>query len=125
MPHIDYPAFSLDPIQDVVRAVRAGTLRDDLPLAAKCAWEIVGMGLGATVGEPAEHPHGFGANGGEEANVEDLEACRDGLQQLDVQTFGAAGDSADAEAIDPATLTMLIQLAVSIITKLIERRKNR
>lgn len=121
MPHTSYPPFALTPITEIIQAVRAGTLRDDVPLAAKCAWEIVGMGLGATVGEPAEHPHAFGA--GPEVSTADLEECKAALESVEGQSFGAAGD--EAEAIDPATLAMLIQLAVSIITKLIERRKNR
>jgi hypothetical protein len=117
MSHQPYPTFELDCIRDLVRMVRGRTVRTELPLFAKCVYTLVGAGLAASVGEPDLVEPSFGSADVSDA---DLLECQAALQEFE-GTFGAEADG--AEAIDPATLAMLIQLAVTLITKWLERRK--
>lgn len=113
--HAPYPAFDLDCMREVVRIVRGGTILTEKKLFAKCVYELTGAGLSLTIGEPDV----LGPFAGTvEPSLTDLEDCCSALQDADV--FGAAED----EAIDPATIMLLVELAVKIITAIIERRKQ-
>lgn len=117
MAHQPYAPFDLDCIKDIIRMVRGRTVREELPLFAKCVHSLVGAGLGATIGEPDLVEPSFGAADVSDA---DLNECAAALQEFEGQSFGA---EADAEAIDPATISLLIQLAMTLIQKWLEKRK--
>lgn len=126
MPHVHppYAAFDVDCVKDVIRIIRGGTVREELPLFAKCVHTLVGAGLGATIGEP---PGPLAAAAVAETVVEEcslssLEVCRHALEDLQEDGIGPCG--ADPAAIDPATLQMLIALAVQLITAWINRKKS-
>lgn len=126
MPHVHppYAAFDVDCVKDVIRIIRGGTVREELPLFAKCVHTLVGAGLGATIGEP---PGPLAASAVAETAVEEcslssLEECRHVLE--DLQEDGPGTFGADPAAIDPATLQMLIALAVQLITAWINRKKS-
>jgi hypothetical protein len=126
MPHVHppYAAFDVDCVKDVIRIIRGGTVREELPLFAKCVHTLVGAGLGATIGEP---PGPLAADAVAETAVEEcslssLEECRHVLE--DLQEDGPGTFGADPAAIDPATLQMLIALAVQLITAWINRKKS-
>lgn len=118
--HTPYPDFSAHIIQDVVGIARNGSFSQQKPLAAKCAWEVIGAALKVTLGEPGAHEPTFGAL--ENASVEDLEQAQESLRQILAtgETFGA--DEADA-AIDPMVL-MLMQIAFQLVTKWLENRRQ-
>lgn len=120
MPHTPYAPFSLECPKEIIRMVSGRTVRNELPLFAKCVHTIAGTALGATIGEPADvEPLVFGSD---DVTIADLEEVKAALKEVKEEpTFGAGeGD----EAIDPATLMLLIDLAIKLITKLIERRKQ-
>lgn len=126
MPHVHppYAAFDVDCVKDVIRIVRSGSVKDELPLFAKCVHTLVGAGLGATIGEP---PGPVAANAVvdealAECSLAELEECRHALEDLEEDGPGTFG--ADPAAIDPATLQMLIALAVQLITAWINRKKT-
>lgn len=120
-PHAPYPPLSLECVTEIIRMVRGRTVRDEIKLFAKCVYELVGGGLSLFPGEPEEVEPLIGAA---DVPTDQLQECKAALEQVqaEAQSFGADAD--DAEAIDPATLAMLIQLAVTLITKWLERRKN-
>ncbi len=126
MPHVHppYAAFDVDCVKDVIRIVRSGSVKDELPLFAKCVHTLVGAGLGATIGEPPGPvaADAVAAAAIEECSLSDLEACRQSLEDLEEDGPGTFG--ADPAAIDPATLQMLIALAVQLITAWINRKKT-
>lgn len=122
--HPPYAAFDVDCVKDVLRIVRSGSVKDELPLFAKCVHTLVGAGLGATIGEP---PGPLAASAVAETAVEEcslssLEECRHVLE--DLQEDGPGTFGADPAAIDPATLAVLIQLAVQLLNAWINRRKS-
>lgn len=126
MPHVHppYAAFDVDCVKDVIRIIRGGTVREELPLFAKCVHTLVGAGLGATIGEP---PGPLAASAVAETVVEEcslssLEECRHVLE--DLQEDGPGTFGADEAAIDPATLAVLIQLAVQLLNAWINRKKS-
>lgn len=123
--HQPYPPFDVECIQDIFRLVRGRTVRDELPLFAKCVYTLVGAGLSITLGEPNDGPMlaGQPADALEGVSDDELQKCCQALEQAEgeVQTFGA-GD-AEAEKLDPATLALLIQLAIQVIQAIINRRK--
>jgi hypothetical protein len=119
MSHQPYAPFDLDCVKDIIRMVRGRTVREELPLFAKCVHTLTGTALGATIGEPYLVEPSFGAA---EVSDADLNEAAAALQEYQGASFGAEGDS--AEAIDPATLAMLIQLAVTLISKWLERRQQ-
>ncbi len=122
--HPPYAAFDVDCVKDTIRIVRGGTVKEELPLFAKCVHTLVGAGLGATIGEP---PGPVAADAATEVAVEEcsltaLEECRHALEDFEEDGPGVYG--ADPAAIDPATLQMLIALAVQLITAWINRKKT-
>lgn len=118
MAHQPYPAFSAECFGDLIRVVRGGTVREELPLFAKCVYTLAGAALGATVGEPAGPLAGAAPDA--EQSVEELRECLASLSALKEDGHGVYG--ADEAAIDPATLSLLIQLAVQLISAWINRK---
>ncbi len=121
MAHQPYPPFSSECLSDLYRLVTTRAVREELPLFAKCLYTLIGASLGMSIGEPT---HVEGVFGDAEPDAAELEKCRDALQSYadEGQTFGADGD--EAEKLDPATIAMLIQLAVTLISKWLERRRT-
>lgn len=118
MPHLDYPAFDIHPVSDIIRIVRTGAIQDESALLAKCAWEIAGAGLGATLGEPDPHDGPFKSSSLEGVSVDKLEECHDALEQADA--FAAAGDA----SIPPALKSALIQLAMEAINYFLTKKSE-
>lgn len=120
--HQPYPAFSLDCPKQIIRMVSGRTVRAEIKLFAKCVWSIAGTGLGATIGEPDDvEPLVFGSDQVEVAQLEEAKAA---LEQVaaEGERFGA-GEGEGEEAIDPVTL-MLIQMAIQLFAKWIEKRRQ-
>lgn len=118
--HLAYPPFSLACVRDTVRIVRGRTVAAEQKLFAKCVWSLAGTGLGATIGEPEEVEPVFASDAIDDG---ELAECRAALEVAyeDGMAYGAGEGEA---AIDPATLAILIDLAVKLITKWLERRKS-
>jgi hypothetical protein len=119
-----YPQFSLITVTTLWTMLRERTVRDNPKSFAKHLYVLLGAALGLLVGEPDDVQPLFGdAEEADDATLEGLlgelkAAQEDGI----AETFGAAEGE---QAIDPATLAILINLAVTLIQKIIERRKNR
>lgn len=119
-PHQPYPALDLECVTEIVRMVRGRTVRDEIKWFAKHVYNLTGAGLSFFPGEPDDVTPIFGGEAAE-PTVEQVQECKAALEQAqgELQSFGAD----ENEAIDPATIAMLIQLAVTLITKWLERRK--
>lgn len=118
--HHPYPeTLPVECVTEIIGIVRSGEVREKVDHLANCAWTIAGYGLRVSLGEP-QHEETFGSAG----DVDQLEECKAALESAcsEQESFGAA---ADAEAIDPATLAIILQLAIKVITALINRRKNK
>lgn len=121
--HTPYPSFSLLCVQEVIRIVRGGTLKDELALFVKCAYTLTGSFLGTTIGEPGEE-HAVGSV--ETASVDEIKECKDALELVAFQGFVDVDSETlfgnDETAIDPATLALIVQLAIKLISKWLENR---
>lgn len=113
-----YPAFSLEVVQGIVRIVRGRTVAAEYQLFVKLVWSIVGTGLGATIGEPANVEPVFGAV--DDGELTECQAALEAAYEEGMAYGGAEGEA----AIDPATIAILIDLAIKIITRIIERRRT-
>lgn len=114
-----YPqSFPLECITLIVAMIRNREASARRAEFAHCVWELVGFGLKATLGDAS---HAFGAAG--DVDDDKLRECVTALKdyQDDGEAFGA--DSAD-EGIDPATLMILINLAVTLIQKWLNRKES-
>lgn len=122
MTHQPYPPFQLECLTTIVRIVRSKAIAEERALFAKCLYEILGAGLALGFGEP-DGPILTGQESAEleAASTAELMKCCEALEsaQSEVQSVG----DAEAKAIDPATLAILIDLAIRIITAIINRRK--
>lgn len=120
-PHAPYPAFDLDCIRDIIAIVRAGEVRPRLAEFVKCVYILTGAALSVTVGEPEGVEPLVGAP---KADDELLEEAKAALAEAEegLHGFGAAAD--DAEAIDPATLMLIIQLATKLIEAWLSKRRQ-
>lgn len=124
MAHLAYPGFSLECAQEIFRMLRGRTVRQEFKLFMKCQWMLQGGAYGVVPGEPDQVEPSFAS--GPEC---DEETARNVLAELKAvgdegipETFGAADEN--AEAIDPATIAIIIQLVTTLIQKWIERRKQ-
>ncbi len=121
--HQPYPPFELACVLALFTMLKNREVRDNPKAFAKHFYVLLGALLGMTVGEPDDVPPLFGQD---EPSTEDLEGLLGELKAVQEdgipETFGAADGE---QAIDPATLAILINLAVTLIQKLIERRKNK
>jgi len=101
--HQPYPQFSVDCFKDLVRIARGKTVKEELPLFAKCVYTIEGAALGATIGEPP----------GTETFAGDALTCSDDekkealavLEGMSEDGVYAAGES----AINPFVLALIEQ----------------
>lgn len=118
--HEPYPQFSVECLKDLLRIIRGGTVREELALFAKCLYSMVGAALSATIGDPPG-PVASTERLADPTN-EELEECRAALASMKEDGHGIYG--ANEAAIDPATLTLIINLAVQLITAWLAKRKN-
>lgn len=106
---------AIEALQNIVRLVRNGQVRDEFPLFYHSVAALV-----AAVGDalfPLEPTVGAAAI--DDALLADACDClADAKSQL--QAFAADG----AEKLDPATIALLIDLAVKLITKWLEKRRS-
>lgn len=118
--HEPYPQFSVECLKDLLRIIRGGTVREELALFAKCLYSMVGAALSATIGDPPGPMASVERQA--EPTTEELEECHAALASMREDGHGIYG-SGEA-AIDPATLTILINLAVQLITAWLAKRKT-
>lgn len=118
MSHQPYPTFSPACCGDIIRIVRTGTVREELPLLAKCLYTLIGAALAGTVGEPDE----TFAEALASMSVDELGECYAALQTVNEDSNGLYG--AGESAIDPATLALLIQLGMALLKAWIDRRNQ-
>jgi hypothetical protein len=118
MPYPPYPPFSAEPILDVARIIRGGTLETELPLACKAGYALIGFGLSISPGEPdGTRPVVFG-----QVADQELEDCRSVLKT-------ALADAKDGpvgaeSAIDPEDWMLFLQLAIRMVEKLLKRLRD-
>ena len=118
-----YPQFSLVTVTTLWTMLRERTVRDNPKAFAKHLYVLMGAALGLLVGEPEDVPPLFGdVEQADDANLESLMTELKAVKEEGLETFGAAEGE---QAIDPATIIMLIQVIVPLIQKILERRRNR
>lgn len=124
MQHRPYPSLQLECVTTLIDITRRGALRAEIKEAAKCAYELGGAVLGVTVGEPADLIVGDAARETYvEPSLQELETCHAQLTASapELEAFGAE----DAEAqIDPATMALIIQLALKALEFFMNRKRN-
>lgn len=130
MQHRPYPSLQLECVTTLIDITRRGALRAEIKEAAKCAYELGGAVLGVTVGEPADLIVGDASSGDNgapfsetyvEPSLQELETCHAQLTASapELEAFGAE----DAEAqIDPATMALIIQLALKALEFFMNRK---
>ncbi len=122
MSHQPYPQFSSHCFSDIIRIARGNTVREELPLFAKCIYTIEGAALGATIGEPDET---FGSEERKtisESSAEDLQECYSALISMKEDGPGIYG--AGETALPPTITALLMQLGLELIKILMERKKT-
>lgn len=116
--HQPYPPFQLECVTEIVSIVRRGAVREELKSFAKHAYTLQGAIQGAIIGEPDDIGPLIGS-----AQIDPfkLAEAHDALvnAQGQLQSFGAAED---AEAIDPETILLIVQLVAKLIEAL--RKRN-
>ncbi len=133
MTHRPYPEFQLECITTLVDVARRGAIREELPVVAKCGYELGGSVLKATIGEPDDVL--VGSDGAEldsdtalaQCPVEDLDEAKSclatALPMVEEGSFGASdGTEADAKAIDPVLVSLFIQAAMKAIEYWLSRK---
>lgn len=124
MPHRPYPQLQLECVTTLIDITRRGALRSEIKEAAKCAYELGGAMLGVTVGEPADLIVGDATRETfVEPSLQDLETCHAQLvaSAPELEAFGA---EVAAEAIDPATMAIIIQLALKALEFFMNRKRS-
>lgn len=100
-----YPTdLPLSDIQNVIRIVRTGAVKAEYKQLIASAYEVEGYLLGTFVGEPSPKLMA-------QAGAGDLLECGKVLEAYKPQL----GAEADATAIDPATIAMILQLVMTLI----------
>lgn len=121
MAHHPYPeTLPVECITEIIRTVRQRKIAEDAANFANCLWTVVGFGLKVGVGEATHEDGPFGAA---DVSVEQLDECHNALAEastLSAAEFGAD----DPNKLDPATIALLIQLAMQIITAWLNRKKT-
>lgn len=122
--HVPYPSFDIECFTEIVRIVRERAISTERKWLAKHCWMIVSGSIKLSIGEPDNGPILVGQEPSEleAVSTEELTQCCEALEaaQGEAQSFGA-GD-AEAEAIDPALIAILIDLAFKIIKGWLDRR---
>ena len=112
------PALPVGCISEIIDIVRNGRVRTDAACLYWCAMDLLAYGGGIVFGPPVGHEqHTFGSIGDE---GERLDECLSSLEQArtELTSFGA---SEEAAAIDPITISLIIQaivLAIDLIRRL-------
>lgn len=113
-----YPSsLPLDCISRIVTLVRAREVSANKAEFFHCVWEVQGFAQKSLLGDGS---HGAMPVAGYDA---DLAKCAAALLdfQDDGESFGA--DAGDAD-LDPATILLLINVAVTLIKKLLNRKES-
>lgn len=124
MPHRPYPQLQLECVTSLIDITRRGALRAEIKEAAKCAYELGGAVLGATVGEPADLIVGDDVRETfVEPSLQDLETCYAQLSASapELEAFGAEDPNAQ---LDPATVALIIQLAMKALEFFMNRKRS-
>lgn len=111
--------FPLTQVQDIIRMVRDRTVRSELRLFAESVWTIIGYCLGMLLRkEPL-----IGADVFAMEQLDEAFASMSTLQSGDGCLCDDPGaEAAGEEAIDPATIIMLVELALKIWQALKNRK---
>lgn len=120
MSHVLYPTqFPVQCALDVVSLIRSGNYKDHIPEFGLHLWNLQGYAQYAALGLPPNHAFSAGPL----ASDEQLSELEDNLvaftEDADRGAFGAS-----AEAIDLATILLLIQVASQVIAFIRTLRKK-
>lgn len=117
--HQPYPPFQLECVTEIVSIVRRGAVREELKSFAKHAYTLQGAIQGAIIGEPDDIGPLIGSA---QIDPDKLTEAHDALveAQGQLQSFGAG--ETEAEAIDPETILLIVQLVAKLIEAL--RKRN-
>ena len=131
MTHRPYPNLDLGCIKTVIDIGRRGAIKAEIKTFAKCGYELLGAGLSITVGEPddvipIDGVTMVGVAPVEEPTVEQVEEAQGYLIAAlpDLEAYGAQATEAGIEAIDPATLALIVQLVLKGIELWLSRKKG-
>lgn len=119
--HAPYEQFNIACLMELLRIIRTGVVREELALFCKCLHVLIGGSLLAAVGEPPGPMETAVFNAGADPSLEDLQECYSALAGMKEDGPGIYG--AGESALDPATITMLIQLGMMLIKAWIDRKK--
>jgi hypothetical protein len=122
MSHHPYPAvLPTECLTTVISLIRNRQVADQPAEFANCLWTMVGFGLKLGFGDPDAHEEKFGA--ADVPSDKELNECHAALASYedDGPSFAAAEGE---QAIDPATIVVLVQLVMQIIEFLRNRKKK-
>lgn len=131
MQHQPYPEFKLECVTTLIDIGRRGAIREEIRDFAKCAYDLGGGLLKVTVGEPDDVIVGATSDGEEqlaECSLEQLEEAHNVAVSafLELESYGALPGALPGaeEAIDPATLTLIMQLVLKALEFWMNRKKS-
>lgn len=120
--HLPYQQFSVACLMELIKIIRSGTVREELALFCKCLYSLIGGGLLATVGEPPGPMETGTFTLEADPTLAELEECYNTLAAMKEDGPGIYG--AGESALDPATITMLIQFGMMLLKAWIDRKKS-
>lgn len=115
-----YPqSLPLDCITRIVGLIRNREVSANKAEFFHCVWEVQGFAQKSLVGD-ADHSFGASPVVGYDAELRDCCAALKDFHD-DGESFGA---TAADESLDPATIIMLVQVAIALIQKLLNRKES-
>jgi hypothetical protein len=127
--HRPYPNLDIECVTTLIDIGRRGAIRTEIKSFAKCGYELLGAGLLITVGEPddvipIDGVTSVGFGDAPEPTIEQVEEAHGYLTAAlpDLESYGA--EEGGAEAIDPATLTMIVTLILKGLELWLSRKKG-
>lgn len=120
--HAPYEQFSVTCLMELIKIVRSGTVREELALFCKCIHTLIGGALLASVGEPPGPMETGTFTLEAEPTLAELEECYNTLAAMKEDGPGIYG--AGEMALDPAMITMFIQMGMMLLKAWIDRKKS-
>lgn len=137
MSHVAYPQeFPLHCITEVVRIVRAGTIKDEAVDLASHLWNIQGYAQATLIGNPNDQPLFASLSPHDVERCDELTSCLEtvvgfsgkqavALAEATAPDESQLGDAAEVEKIDPTTILAIIEIAKMVLEMWKKIRPNK
>lgn len=129
MSHRPYPTLDVKCVTTIIDILRRGAIQAEIKEFAKCSYELGGAALGIMVGEPEDVIVGAADvaainDGPTEGQLKECHAALTGAELTLDSAWGDSGSDGNAEKLDPATVALIIQLALKALEFFLNRKKS-